>query len=374
MTTEQIIRSVPKVLLHDHLDGGLRPQTVIEIAKDLKYNKLPTKDSAELQNWFHIGANKGNLVEYLQGFEHTCAVMQTKDALSRVAYEMLEDMKNDGVCYVETRFAPVFHTAKGLYNEDVVSAVLEGLEKGKRDFGVGFGLILCGMRNMKNTLEIAELAVNFRNNGVVGFDLAGEEGGYPPKKHIEAFQFIQRANFNITIHAGEAFGKESIWQAIQWCGAHRIGHATHLKEDFTFDKEGNVVGFGDLAQYVLDKRIPLEICLLSNVHTGAVDKIENHPFGILFKEKFRVTINTDDRLMSDTTMTKEFMTAIEYFNLSMDDIEKITINSMKSAFIPYKERLDYIYNVIKPGFQSIKDKLLSLKTYSGENEETIHKL
>ena len=169
---------------------------------------------------------------------------------------------------------------------------------------------------MKNTLEIAELAVNFRNKGVIGFDLAGEEGGYPPKKHIDAFQFIQRANFNITIHAGEAFGKESIWQAIQWCGAHRIGHATHLIEDFILDKDGNVVGFGDLAQYVLDKRIPLEICLLSNVHTGAVDKIENHPFGLLFKEKFRVTLNTDDRLISDTTMTKEFLVAIDVFNLN----------------------------------------------------------
>ena len=300
--------------------------------------------------------------------------MQTKESLQRAAYEMMEDMKNDGVCYVETRFAPVFHTAKGLYNEDVVSAVLEGLEKGKKDFGVGYGLILCGMRNMKNTLEIAELAVNFRTQGVVGFDLAGEEGGYPPKKHIEAFQFIQRANFNITIHAGEAFGKESIWQAIQWCGAHRIGHATHLIEDIILDKDNNVVGFGDLAQYVLDKRIPLEICLLSNVHTGAVDRIENHPFGILFKEKFRVTINTDDRLMSNTNMTKEFMTAIEYFNLNMDDVEKLTINSMKSAFIPYKERLYYIYNVIKPGFQSMKDQLLSLKNYTGKNEETVHKL
>ena len=374
MTTEQIIKSVPKVLLHDHLDGGLRPQSVIDLAKDIKYNKLPTKDAGELSAWFHQGANKGSLVEYLQGFEHTCAVMQTKESLERSAYEMMEDMKNDSVCYVETRFAPVFHTSKGLYHEDVVNAVLEGLEKGKRDFGVGYGLILCGMRNMKNTLEIAELAVNYRNQGVVGFDLAGEEGGYPPKKHIEAFQFIQRANFNITIHAGEAFGKESIWQAIQWCGAHRIGHATHLKEDFTFDKDGNVVGFGDLAQYVLDKRIPLEICLLSNVHTGAVDKIENHPFGIFFKEKYRVTINTDDRLMSDTNMTKEFVTAIEHFNVNMDDVEKITINSMKSAFIPYKERLYYIYNVIKPGYQAIKDKLLSLKTYSGEHEETIHKL
>ena len=374
MTAEEIIKSAPKVLLHDHLDGGLRPQTIIELAKELKYNKLPTKDPGELAVWFHRGANKGNLVEYLQGFEHTTAVMQTKESLQRVAYEMMEDMKNDGVCYVETRFAPVFHTSKGLYNEDVVAAVLNGLEKGSKDFGVGFGLILCGMRNMKNTLDIAELAVNYRNQGVVGFDLAGEEGGYPPKKHIEAFQFIQRANFNITIHAGEAFGKESIWQAIQWCGAHRIGHATHLIEDVTLDKNGSAVGFGNLAQYVLDKRIPLEICLLSNVHTGAIDKIENHPFGIFYKEKFRVTINTDDRLMSDTTMTKEFLTAIEHFNLNLEDIEKITLNSMKSAFIPYKERLNYIYKVIKPGYQTLKDNLLSLKNYSGAHEEAIHKL
>ncbi len=360
MRTEEIVKAVPKVLLHDHLDGGLRPQTVIDLAKEIKYKKLPTSDPGELAEWFHRGANKGNLVEYLQGFEHTCAVMQTKEALERVAYEMMEDMYNDGVCYVETRFAPVFHTSKGLYFEDVVNAVLNGLERGKKDFNVGYGLILCGMRNMKNTLDIAELAVNFRNQGVVGFDLAGEEGGYPPKRHIDAFQFIQRSNFNITIHAGEAFGKESIWQAIQWCGAHRIGHATHLMEDFTFDEKGNVVGFGDLAQYVLDKRIPLEICLLSNVHTGAIDKIENHPFGILFKEKFRVTINTDDRLMSDTTMTKEFLTAIKYFNITLDDIEKITINSMKSAFINYSERLKYIYEIIKPGYQKIREKLLSL--------------
>ena len=374
MTKEEIIKSVPKVLLHDHLDGGLRPETIIELAKDLRYTKLPTKDAEELAEWFHRGANKGNLVDYLQGFEHTAAVMQTKEALERVAYEMMEDMKNDNVCYVETRFAPVFHTQNGLWYEDIVSAVLEGLERGRKDFGVGYGLILCGMRNMKNTLEIAELAVNFRNEGVVGFDLAGEEGGYPPKKHIEAFQFIQRANFNITIHAGEAFGKESIWQAIQWCGAHRIGHATHLIEDFTLDKDGNVVGFGDLAQYVLDKRIPLEICLLSNVHTGAVDKIENHPFGLLFKEKYRVTLNTDDRLMSDTTMSKEFLVAIDVFNLNLEDLEKITLNSMKSAFIQYKERLHFIYNVIKPGYQKMKDKLLSFKSYPENHEKTVHKL
>lgn len=361
MTTESVIHSIPKVLLHDHLDGGLRPETIIELAQESKYKKLPTKDPKELAEWFHRGANKGNLVEFLQGFEHTIAVMQSKENLKRIAYEMLEDMKKDGVVYVETRFAPVFHTNKEMHLDDAVRAVLEGLEAGKKDFGVGYGLILCGMRNMKNTLEIAELAVNFRRDGVIGFDLAGEEGGFPPKKHVEAFQFIQRSNFNITIHAGEAFGKESIWQAIQWCGAHRIGHGTRLLEDIILDDSGNVVGFGDLTQYILDKRIPIEICLSSNLHTGAIDKMENHPFGILFKEKFRVTINTDDRLMSDTTMTKEFKTAIKYFDLNLEDIEKITINSMKSAFLPHKERLKYIYDVIKPGYQKIRNQLLSLK-------------
>ncbi len=360
MTTETIIKSLPKVLLHDHLDGGLRPATIIELATEYKYKKLPTTDAGELAVWFHRGANKGNLVEFLQGFEHTIAVMQTKDSLKRIAYEMMEDMKNDGVCYVETRFAPVFHTAKGLHMDEVVNAVLEGLEAGKKDFGIGYGLILCGMRNMKNTLEIAELAVNFRNHGVVGFDLAGEEGGYPPKKHVDAFEYIQRENFNITIHAGEAFGKESIWQAIQWCGAHRIGHGTRILEDLSFDRDGNVVGMGDLAQYILDKRIPIEICLLSNVHTGAIDRIENHPFEKLYKLKFRLTINTDDRLMSDTTMTNEFLIATKYFNLTIDDIEKLTINAMKSAFIHHTERLDYIYKIIKPGYQKVREQLLSL--------------
>ncbi len=359
MTAEQTIKSLPKVLLHDHLDGGLRPETVIDLAKEIKYKKLPTNDPGELAEWFHRGANKGNLVEFLQGFDHTTAVMQTKEALQRSAYEMIEDMHNDGVCYVETRFAPVFHTNKNMYPEDAVLAVLEGLEKGKNGFNVGYGLILCAMRNMKDSLEIAELAVNFRDSGVVGFDLAGEEGGYPPKKHIDAFQFIQRSNFNITIHAGEAFGKESIWQAIQWCGAHRIGHATHLREDIVSGKDGSSFVFGELAQYILDKRIPLEICLLSNLHTGAVDKLENHPFKILYDNKFRVTINTDDRLMSNTTMTNEFLTAQKYFGITIDDIEKITINAMKSAFIHYNERLKYIYSIIKPGFQRTRELLKS---------------
>lgn len=361
MTTENIIKEVPKVLLHDHLDGGLRPETIIDLAKKQNYTKLPTNNPTELAEWFHRGANKGNLVEYLQGFEHTCALMQTKESLERVSYEMMEDMHNDGICYVETRFAPILHLEKGLHYDDVVASVLDGLERGKKDFGVGYGLILCGMRNMKKSLEIAELAVNYRNKGVVGFDLAGEEGGYPPKDHLDAFQFIQRENFNITIHAGEAFGKESIWQAIQFCGAHRIGHATRLLEDVIVDKNGEVLALGELAQYVLDKRLPLEICLLSNVHTGAVDVLENHPFNIFYKKKFRVFLNTDDRLMSDTTLTKEYVIASQMFGISLDDIEKLNINAMKSSFLPYEERLKYIYKIIKPGFQKTRDKLLSLK-------------
>ncbi len=361
MNIENIIKEAPKVMLHDHLDGGLRAKTIIELAEEQHYSKLPTSDEKELAKWFHQGANKGNLIEYLQGFEHTCGLMQTKEALERVAYEMMEDMKNDGVVYIETRFAPILHLEQGLHYDDVVNAVLTGLERGKKDFGVGYGLILCGMRNMKRSLEIAELAVNYRNKGVVGFDLAGEEGGYPPKDHLDAFQFIQRENFNITIHAGEAFGKESIWQAIQYCGAHRIGHATRLLEDVVLNQDGEVASLGELAQYVLDKRLPLEICLLSNVHTGAIDKLENHPFNIFYKKKFRVFLNTDDRLMSDTTLTKEYLTAIEQFGISIDDVERLNINAMKSAFIPYDERIKYIYEIIKPGYQKIREKLLSLK-------------
>jgi adenosine deaminase len=212
---EATLRALPKVLLHEHLDGVLRPQTIIDLAREGNYKKLPTQDPQELASWFYRRANQGNLPQYLEGFAHTIAVMQTSEALERVAYEQAEDLKNDGVVYFETRFAPVFHTKKGLTHEQVVASVLKGLERGKKDFGVPSGLILCAMRNMNTSLEMAELAVDFRHRGVVGFDLAGEEGGYPPKKHVEAFHYIQRQNFNITVHAGEGFGKESIWQAIQ---------------------------------------------------------------------------------------------------------------------------------------------------------------
>jgi adenosine deaminase len=351
--SERFLQGIPKVLLHDHLDGGLRPSTIVELAREAGYTGLPTNDPGELALWFHRGARRGSLPLYLEGFAHTCGVMQTEEALERVAYEMMEDMKDDGVVYVETRFSPVFHTEKGLHWDEVVNAVLKGLERGRKDFGVEFGLIICAMRNMNLSVEMAELAVDFRERGVVGFDLAGEEGGFPPKKHVDAFHYIQRENFNITVHAGEAFGKESIWQAIQWCGAHRIGHATRLVEDIGLDRHEplKIVKMGYLAQYVLDKRIPLEICLTSNVDTGAVPSFEEHPFGLLHQYKFRVTLNTDDRLMSDTTMTKEFKVAHQVFKLSLDDLEKVTINSMKSAFIPYNRRIRLIYDVIKPGYQ-----------------------
>jgi adenosine deaminase len=357
---KSLLKDLPKVLLHEHLDGVLRPRTIIELAASSDYKRLPTNDAAVLAESFYQGANQGSLAKYLEGFQHTIAVMQTEEALERVAYEQAEDLSRDGVVYYETRFAPIFHTARGLTHQQVVSAVLKGMARGRQDFGIQSGLIICAMRNMNVSLEMAELAVDFRERGVVGFDLAGEEGGYPPKKHVDAFHYIQRENFNITVHAGEGFGKESIWQAIQYCGAHRIGHGTRLIDDIAV-ADGKAVKLGDLAQYVLDKRIPLEICLLSNVHTGATPSLEQHPFRILYQEKFRVTLNTDNRLMSNTTMTREFEAAAETFGLGLDDFEKITINAMKSAFLPYGQRCDVIYGAIKPGYAKIREREAKLK-------------
>ena len=353
---QPLLRSLPKVLLHEHLDGVLRPQTVIDLARDAGYTDLPQADAEQLAKWFTQGANQGSLGKYLEGFKHTIAVMQTEEAIERVAYEQAQDLSDDGVVYYETRFAPVFHTTKGLSHQQIVSAVLKGMARGRQDFGIQSGLIICAMRNMNVSLEMAELAVDFRARGVVGFDLAGEEGGFPPKKHVDAFHYIQRENFNITIHAGEGFGKESIWQAIQYCGAHRIGHGTRLIDDIAISG-GRAVKLGDLAQYVLDKRIPLEICLISNVHTGAAPSLEQHPFKVLYQEKFRVTLNTDNRLMSDTSMTKEFAAAATTFGLTIGDFEKITINAMKSAFLPYVQRCDLIYNIIKPEYARIRQAL-----------------
>jgi adenosine deaminase len=355
--TRDVIRRMPKVLLHDHLDGGLRPTTVIELAREQDV-QLPSKDPEQLARWFHEGAMVGNLPQYLQGFSVTCAVMQRPEALERVAEEMLEDMAADGVVYVETRFSPLFHTQGGLKHDEVLDSVIRGLERGREAHGVRWGIIVCAMRSMDpmTSLAMAELAVAYRGRGVVGFDLAGDEMGNPPKHHLDAFQYVQRANFSITIHAGEAFGKESIWQALQFCGAHRIGHATRLREDL-FLEGGRVVGIGSLAGYILDKRIPLEICLTSNLHTGAAESYGDHPFRSFFDKKFRVTLNTDNRLMSDVSMTGEFEVAAREYGLDFNDLEKVAINSMKSSFLPYNQRLAVIYDVLKPGYARLREEL-----------------
>lgn len=349
LTAAADIRLLPKVLLHEHLDGGLRPATVIELAAELGYQGLPTTNPVELAAWFHRGAQRGNLPEYLEGFHHTISVIQTPEALERVAFEFIEDMYHDGVVYAEVRFAPVYHTERGLSQDEVVTAVIAGLVRGESTYGVEWGLIICAMRHMTNSLEAAELAIRHRDSGVVGFDLAGGEDGFPPKKHVEAFQAIERANFYITIHAGEAYGPESIWQALQYCGTHRLGHATRLRDDIELLPDGSLK-LGRLAQYILDRRVPLEMCLTSNLHTGACATLEDHPFGVFFRSGFRVCLNTDDRLMSDTSMTQETILATELFDLSLAELEKLSLNAIKSAFAPYNKRLRLIFDVIKPGF------------------------
>ena len=354
--TRDLVARVPKVLLHEHLDGGLRPETVLELAAQAGYDELPETEPEALAAWFFAGADRGSLPEYLEGFRHTIALMQTAEALERVAYEFVEDMARDQVVYAEVRFAPHFHTAGGLGLDGVMTAVLRGLDRGEREFGVGVGLIVCAMRNQdaELSLRLAELAVGFRGRGCVGFDLAGEEAGHPANHHLAAFQFAKRMNFNITIHAGESFGPESIWQALQYCGAHRIGHGTRLVEDLVI-YDGKVIKVGSLAQYVLDHRIPLEICLSSNVHTGAVQRIEDHPFPLFQKLGFRLTLNTDNRLMSKTTMTDEYLVAVEQFGCTFDDLETLSINGMKSAFAHYDERCAVIYQRLKAGYAALRE-------------------
>jgi len=352
----ELLRQVPKVLLHEHLDGGLRPATVLELADEIGYEGLPEADPEALGRWFHAGADRGSLPEYLEGFRHTIAVMQTPEALERVAHEFIEDMAAENVVYAEPRFAPHFHTQGGLGLDGVMTAVLRGLRRGSQDFGVGYGLIVCAMRNESSDLSrrLAELAVAYRNQGCVGFDLAGEEAGHPANHHLQAFQLAKRMDFNITIHAGESFGPESIWQALQYCGAHRIGHGVRLLEDIVvYDRK--VIRVGALAQYVLDHRIPLEICLSSNVHTGAATSMAEHPFPYFWEKDYRVTLNTDNRLMSATTMTDEYAIAVNQFGLSFDELEKLSINAMKSSFVPYEERVRTIFEEIKPIFQKLRE-------------------
>ncbi|MFN0242654.1 MAG: adenosine deaminase [Planctomycetota bacterium] len=356
--TRDVIRRAPKVLLHEHLDGGLRPATVLELAARARYTGLPETDPSKLADWFAAGAARGSLSLYLEGFRHTIALMQTAESLERVAYEFVEDMAADNVAYAEVRFAPHFHTQGGLGLDGVMAAVIKGLQRGREDFGVPVGLIVCAMRNLSAMLsmQMAELAVAWRGHGCVGFDLAGEEAGHPAKHHIDAFQLVKRMNFSITIHAGESFGPESIWQALQYCGAHRIGHGTRLIEDMVV-YDNKVISLGPLAQYVLDHRVPIEMCLSSNVHTGATPSLAAHPFPHYRAKGFRVTLNTDNRLMSRTTMTDEYALAVEHFGCDLDDLEKIAINGMKSAFAHYDERIRIIFDRIKSGYARLRSEL-----------------
>jgi len=349
------IRRTPKVLLHEHLDGGLRPATVIELARERRVT-LPTDDPDALGEWFFRGADRGNLALYLEGFGTTIQCMQTRGALHRVALEAILDLHEDGVVYAELRFAPFFHTEGGLTLEEVMDAVLAGLREGEERTGVKWGLIVCALRNFPPTssLEMAELAVAYRDRGAVAFDLAGDEHGHPPKRHLEAFQYCLRQCFPITIHAGEAFGKESIWQALQICGAQRIGHCTRLTEDILRDDNGEL-RYGPLADWIRDRRIPLEMCLSSNVHTGAVTRLDDHPFGLFLAQKFRVTINTDNRLMSKTTLSRELEIAVTRYGLDEAGLERLAVNAMKSAFIHYDARCAVIYDRIKAGFRAIRE-------------------
>src|SRR5580698_1077698 len=359
MLTLDQIRAVPKVLLHDHLDGGLRPQTVLELARETGYHDLPGDNTEELTQRLTEGAHRGHLEIYLDAFRHTVAVMQTADALRRVAAECAEDLAADGVVYAEVRFAPELHTERGLSLDEVVEAVLDGFRQGSavqggaNQAGAGHGItvyaLLTAMRTAARSLEIAELAVRYRDRGVVGFDIAGAEAGWPPSRHLDAFQFIKRENFHITIHAGEAFGLPSIWEAVQWCGTERLGHGVRIADDIQVSDSGTV-RLGRLAAYVRDRRIPLEMCPTSNVQTGAAPSIALHPLRLLRQLSFMVTVNTDNRLMSQVTLSSEFHRLVQEFGYGWSDIEWLTINAMKSAFAGFDERLLLINTVIKPGF------------------------
>jgi len=349
------IRTAPKVLLHDHLDGGLRPATVVDLAGQVGH-RLPTTDPAALERWFVTSASSGSLERYLETFSHTVAVMQTASALRRVARECAEDLAEDGVVYAEVRFAPEQHLSGGLTLEQVVEAVLAGFADGmarvaERGGRIRVTTLLTAMRHAARSKEIAELAVRYRDTGVVGFDIAGAEAGHPPTRHLDAFEYLRRENFHFTIHAGEAFGLPSIWEAIQWCGADRLGHGVRIVDDITTDG-GDARGarLGRLAAYVRDKRIPLELCPSSNVQTGAVTSIAAHPIGLLHDLRFRVTVNTDNRLMSATTVSREMALLAEAFGYGMQEMQWFTLNAMKSAFIPFDERLALINEIIKPGY------------------------
>ena len=352
--TLEMIRQAPKALLHDHLDGGLRPATVIELAAQAGYEDMPSTDAAELTTWFRTAAHSGSLVRYLEPFAHTVAVMQTAAALHRVALECVVDLAADNVVYAEVRFAPELHTEGGLSLDEVVAAVLSGFSDGEKAAAstgrtIVVRCLVTAMRHAARSRAIAELAIRHRDAGVVGFDIAGAEAGFPPSRHLDAFEFMRANNARFTIHAGEAFGLPSIHEAIAFCGADRLGHGVRIVEDIAVTPEGGAE-LGRVAGIVRDKRIPLEMCPSSNVQTGAVDSIADHPFDLLARLRFRVTVNTDNRLMSDTSMSLEMARLVEAFGYGWSDLERFTINAMKSAFIHFDERLAIIDDVIKPRY------------------------
>jgi adenosine deaminase len=354
-TSDQIKR-VPKALLHDHLDGGLRPETIIEIAQQIGYKKLPTDDPKKLADWFEESCNSHSLVRYLETFSHTIAVMQSQEAIIRVSRECAIDLARDGVVYAEVRGAPELFTEQGLSLDQVVEATLEGYKQGMAEAAsegnkIRVESLLCGMRQNNRSQEAAAAVVKYRNKGVVGFDIAGPEDGFPPTNQLETFEYLRKENAHFTIHAGEAYGLPSIWEAIQICGAERLGHGVRIIDDIDFS--GDKPKLGPLASYVRDRRIPLELCPTSNLQTGAAKTYSEHPIGMLAKLRFRVTLNTDNRLMSRTSMSNEMSECVKSFGWKFADLQRVTVNALKSSFIPFEERLEIIEKVVKPAYAVI---------------------
>lgn len=353
--TREFIHKLPKTDLHVHLDGSVRIDTLIDLARKLKI-ELPTMDPAEMRKLIVCGEHTASLEDYLRGFHIVNLVLQNKEGLKRAAYELAEDAAAENVRYMEVRYSPILHTSEGLKLTEISQAVIDGLKQAEKDFKIKTGVIICGIRNMDPTtsLKLAELAIAFKNKGVIGFDLAGGEYNHPAKAHKEAFDLALKNNLNITIHAGEAYGPESIHQALHYCGTHRIGHGTRLVED------------GDLLNYVNDHRIPLEICIKSNFHTKAVPDIRSHPIDFYIDYGLRVTINTDNRTISDTTVTDEYMLAINELKLDYSTIKYVILNGFKSAFLPYKERVRLINETLKE-FEEIEESELKTKVKVKEN-------
>lgn len=351
-----LLRRAPKVSLHDHLDGGLRPQTIIDLAAEIDH-LLPTSDADKLAGWFEESCTSGSLVRYLETFDHTIAVMQTGPALRRVAAEFVEDLAADGVVYGEARWAPEQHEQQGLTKAQAIEAVRDGIAEGMataRAAGrpIEVRQLVTSMRHATPTLEIAELAVKYRYDSVAGFDIAGAEDGFPPSRYKESFDYLRKQNAHFTIHAGEAFGLPSIWEAVQLCGAHRLGHGVRIADDITVGEDGKPV-LGELAAYIRDERIPLELCPSSNIQTGAAASVADHPIGLLTDLRFRVTVNCDNQLMSRTTLSNEFRLLSEAFGYDLAKVRWFTVNAAKSAFLPFDQRLDLIENVIKPGYAEL---------------------